>query len=67
MSKSRLEEMSEVLAELKTSNTTLDLAISAAEYRLSLLRGIRQATKTGDEPKKPRTKKDSPPVAGKVG
>ncbi len=62
MSKSRLEEMSEVLAEMKPGGKTLDQLIAEAEHRLSLLRGIRQATKT--EPGKPRTKKDA--VAGKV-
>ncbi len=56
MSKSRLDEMSEVLAELKTNSKTIDAAIAETEYRLSLLRGIRQATKTGDTPTKPRAK-----------
>lgn len=45
MSKSRLDEMLEVGAEMKEKGLSLDGAIAQAEDRLSLLRAIRAATR----------------------
>lgn len=66
MSKSRLEEMAEVLAKIQASGGNIETEIQIAEYQLSLLRAIRAASKTKADAK-PRTKKSETPVAGKVG
>lgn len=71
MSKSRLDEMLEVGAELKEKGVSLDVAIAAAEDRLSLLRAIRAATRpdgggkvkpAGERKPKARKPRDAAPA-----
>ena len=70
MSKSKLDEVMELVTELREKGVTVDAAIKETEERLSLLRAIRRATSEGDaEPKaKPRGKpKGSGKDTGKDG
>lgn len=50
MSKSRLDEMMELVSELREGGKTLDAAIAETESRLSLLRAVRRAVTVDDAP-----------------